>query len=59
MSARATTPAVWLLAEAMIRHRPGSDGQEDGFFKGRFSTRPRVLSRAEEGHPNVRFCFQA
>ena len=46
MSARATAPAVRLLAEAMIRHRPGSNGQKDGFFKGRFLTWPRVLLRA-------------
>jgi hypothetical protein len=46
MSARASTPAVRLLAEAMIRHKPGSDDQKDGFFSGRFITWPRVLVRA-------------
>jgi len=46
MSARAPTPAVWLLTEAMIRHWPGSDDQRDGFFEGRLLTRPRVLVRA-------------
>ena len=30
MSARASTPTVWPLAEAMIRHRAGSDDQGDG-----------------------------
>ena len=33
MSAKATTPTVWPLAEAMIRHRAGSDDQGDGSFR--------------------------
>ncbi len=48
MSARARTPAIWLLAEAMIRRRPGSDDQKDGFLLSRFPTRSRVFVRAEE-----------
>ncbi len=46
MSARATIPTVWLHAEALIRRRSGSDDMEDGFFCGRFLTRPWGLSRA-------------
>ena len=44
---RATIPTVWLLAEAAIRRRPGSDAQKDGFFEGRFLTRPWGLSCAQ------------
>ncbi len=46
MSARATTPGIWLRAEAVIRHRTGSDDAGGGFFCGRFITRSRALSRA-------------
>lgn len=47
MSARHQHPRFGLWAEAMIRRRPGSNTQGDGFLRGRCSTRPRVLVRAD------------
>ena len=48
MSARASTPTVWPLAEATIRHKAGSDDQGDGSLRPFFYQAVGVVARTRQ-----------